>query len=81
MVLAFLGCLFLLQIATTEQHKLIIFLIAAGISVMPYFIRCETCKSSIYYVTGGKRNLFFTRSSLYGFLFAGQCPYCGMQRT
>jgi len=76
----FLVCLYLLKIITSEKYQDIILLVAAGLSVGAYFIRCETCKSSIYYRAGGERRFFPTPSS-FGFLVAARCPCCGMERT
>jgi hypothetical protein len=47
--------------------------------MLVYLIRCESCKSSIYYRAGGTRMLVQTPSS-YGFLSARHCPYCGLER-
>src|SRR5579864_2880030 len=50
-------------------------------AVLFYFVRCETCQSSIYYTAGGKRTIFFGDSSSgQRFLFASKCPVCGQER-
>ena len=50
-------------------------------AVLFYFVRCETCHSSIYYTSGGKRTLFLgDPSSRQRFLFASRCPVCGQER-
>jgi hypothetical protein len=50
-------------------------------AVLFYFVRCETCHSSIYYTAGGERTLFFgDSSSRQRFLFASKCPVCGQER-
>lgn len=78
-VLLFLICALLLKITSSEKYQDIIFLVAAAICVAPYFIRCETCHSSIYYGAGGERH-FFAGQRFNTFLFAARCPYCGMER-
>jgi hypothetical protein len=52
---------------------------AVLVAISPYFVRCETCKSSIYYRTGGQR-MFPAGPSALKFMFSRKCPYCGHER-
>lgn len=55
------------------------FAIASVAAIGLYFVRCETCKSSIYYERGGTRHF---PASLYSvrFLLQRKCPVCSMRR-
>ena len=75
---AFLCCALAIKAGIGSQ--LIVFLAAMFVSVLPYFIRCENCKSSIYYRAGGKRAIFMGPSTVH-FVFAKRCPCCGAVRV
>jgi hypothetical protein len=73
----FLGCGTALKHSVAYEDTL---LAIAGISAMLlWFVRCETCKSSIYYQAGGGRRLFPTYASM-KFFAARRCPGCGQER-
>jgi hypothetical protein len=76
--LAFLCCALALKEGFGNQF--VVLLTAMFVSVLPYFIRCENCKSSIYYRAGGKRAIFMGPSTAY-FVFAKRCPCCGVVRV
>jgi hypothetical protein len=78
---AFLGCWIAVLYGSTHGGALLA--VAGAAAVLLYFVRCESCHSSIYYRAGGERTLFFgPRASLrgFGFLASGRCPYCGLER-
>ena len=60
-----------------SSHENLVFSIAAITAILPWFLRCERCKSSIYYRAGGVR---MPRYSL-SFFTARQCPCCGLERA
>ncbi len=60
-------------------NETLFFVLAMGLSVLPLFVRCETCKSSIYYRAGGRRALPVAPGA-YTFVLASTCPYCGRKR-
>jgi hypothetical protein len=53
--------------------------IAAIAAVGVYFVRCETCRSTIYYERGGSRHVpvgpYASR-----FMFQKRCPVCSQGR-
>jgi hypothetical protein len=72
----FTGCWLSLKFSGKNEN---LFLAISGVSaVLVFFIRCEGCKSSIYYQRGERR---FPPFGLVGFLMAGQCPICGRRRA
>ena len=73
----FLGCV--IGFYNDSPHALALFAVAGASSLLQYFVRCESCHSSIYYRAGGGRNLLFGPSS-YRFMYSSQCPYCGLER-
>lgn len=73
----FVVCLICLRLGLWSQA--VLFGIAAVCAVGVYFVRCEQCKSSIYFVTGGSRR-FPAGPSAYRFLLSASCPYCGRPR-
>jgi len=75
---AFLCCALALKAGFGNQF--VVLLTAMFVSVLPYFIRCENCKSSIYYRAGGKRAIFMGPSTAY-FVFAKRCPCCDAVRV
>ena len=77
LTLVFLGCGVGLRLGSGHDNVLIA---VAGLSaVLFYFVRCESCKSSIYYRKGGERKFLFGTGSV-AFLLARQCPCCGLER-
>jgi DNA-directed RNA polymerase subunit RPC12/RpoP len=73
-LLIFVSCWLYLRYISDQIDAV---LAVAGISaVSAWFIRCERCKSSIYYRAGG------TRFPSYGvkFLITSRCPHCGLRR-
>jgi hypothetical protein len=74
----FLGCL--VAIFSGSPHVLALFGGAAVSSILQYFVRCESCHSSIYYQAGGGRTLIFGPSRS-RFMYNSQCPYCGLERV
>jgi len=76
--LIFLACVIALRLDSAYEDAL---LAVAGVSaVLFWFVRCESCKSSIYYRAGGKRKLFFGAGTLV-FLLARECPCCKLVRV
>jgi hypothetical protein len=71
----FLCCGILLQYLDSHRYDNALFAIAGASAILLYFVRCEQCKSSIYYTAGGKRNLLILNAL--GFLTAKKCPNCG----
>jgi hypothetical protein len=76
--IAFLCCGFALKMSF--GNPLVVLSTAMFVGVTPYFIRCEHCKSSIYYRAGGKRVILMGPSAVY-FVFAKRCPCCGASRV
>jgi hypothetical protein len=66
-LLAFMACWLWLKYARRYDDWM--FIVAAIIATLPWFIRCEKCKSSIYYKGGGARHLSFAT-----FFTARRCP-------
>jgi hypothetical protein len=73
----FLGCLIALR--KGSPHVIALFAVAAASSLLQYFVRCESCHSSIYYRAGGSRSLIAGPSTV-RFLYSNRCPYCGLER-
>jgi hypothetical protein len=61
-------------------HSNAVFLVAAVAAVLVYFVRCESCHSSIYYRAGSERSFFADKTALL-MLVGKQCPICGLKRT
>jgi hypothetical protein len=47
--------------------------------ILLFLVRCESCKSSLYYTAGGERPPLVSRRTL-SLLIAPQCPICGKER-
>jgi len=60
-------------------HTDAVFVVAAVAAVLVYFVRCESCHSSIYYRAGGERSLFVGKTSIL-VLVGKHCPVCGLER-
>jgi hypothetical protein len=75
----FLCCGILLKYFEHHRYENTLFVIAGVSAILFYFVRCEQCKSSIYYSAGGKRNLLLLEAP--GFLMARKCPICGKLRV
>jgi di/tricarboxylate transporter len=75
----FLGCWILLKYFDSRRYESTLFAIAGVSATLFYFVRCEQCKSSIYYSAGGKRSLLLLGAP--GFLMAKKCPICGKLRV
>ena len=76
--LVFISCWFALAIGETEHTNLLIAISGAS-AVLNFFVRCESCKTSIYYRAGGERN-FTVGPYYYRFMLAAKCPVCGLRR-
>jgi hypothetical protein len=75
----FFGCWILLRYFDSHRYENTLFA-GAGVSAMLfYFVRCEQCKSSIYFTAGGTRNLRLLGAP--GSLMAKRCPICGKLRV
>jgi len=53
--------------------------VAGASAILMYFVRCESCHSSIYYRKGGVRKIFGA-FDYYKFALAGRCPCCARKR-
>jgi hypothetical protein len=74
----FLACWVTLKL-WPNWHDNALFAVAALSAVLFYFIRCETCHSSIYYRRGGRR-AFPAGLGAFALLTKKRCPECGMDR-
>jgi hypothetical protein len=79
LVVTFLGCWILLKYFDSHRDENTLLAIAGVSAILLYFVRCERCKSSIYYTAGGKRSLRLLGAP--GFLMAKKCPICGKLRV
>lgn len=73
----FLSCGVALKVGTPFENTLLA--LAGTSAVLLYFVRCEWCKSSIYYVKGGKHT-FPVGTVSFRFLSRKKCPYCAGER-
>jgi hypothetical protein len=76
----FLSGYIVIPTASSPPTHFWIFAAMGVASMLFYFVRCETCHSSIYYTAGGKRNFFVGGSSTWRFIVASKCPVCGRKR-
>jgi hypothetical protein len=72
--IVFLCCA--IALANRSDHVLALMGIAGASAILVYFVRCESCKSSIYYRAGGER--YPPNPSR--FLYSARCPYCELKR-
>jgi hypothetical protein len=77
--LIFYSCWLYLKYFDGPRYENTLLAAAGASAVLFYFIRCEKCKSSIYYTAGGKRHLFLWGAPR--FLMANECPICGLIRV
>jgi hypothetical protein len=68
---------FALKIARNYENAILG--VAGASAILMYFVRCESCHSSIYYRKGGVRK-FFGSFDYYKFALSGRCPCCGRKR-
>jgi hypothetical protein len=77
--MVFFGCWLALALHVARDYENAVFFIAAASAILMYFVRCESCHSSIYYRKGGVRKIFGS-FDFYKFALAGRCPCCGRKR-
>ena len=75
----FLCCWLAFTFNVSRNYENAIFCVAGASAILIYFVRCESCHSSIYYRKGGTRKLF-GGFDYYKFALAGRCPCCGRER-
>jgi hypothetical protein len=77
--LIFYACWLYLKYFDGPRYENTLLAVAGASALLFYFVRCEKCKSSIYYTAGGKRHLFLWGAPR--FLMANECPICGLIRV
>lgn len=77
--LIFYACWLYLRYFDGPRYGNMILAVAGASALLFYFVRCEKCKSSIYYTAGGKRHQFLWGAPR--FLMANECPICGLIRV